>query len=128
MTRLHHCLRRRVKKERCVSVSSVAPRDLFRLVATFQWNAINNAILDFFAPAERTDRCLVVRLEELIAKPRDGLKAIRQHTQIAEHDYFAAFDDGLPVVNEGGKSATPVAVDTVQLWDDVAGVATTLGY
>jgi len=97
-------------------------------VATFQWRAINTAVVDFFASPERADRCLVVRLEDLIAAPGDSLKAIRQHTQIAEHDYFAAFDDGLPVVNEGGKSARPVAVDTAQLWDDVAGVATTLGY
>ena len=97
-------------------------------VATFQWNAINTAILDFFAAAERTERCLVVRLEDLIAQPGESLRAIRQHAQIAEQEYFSAFDDGLPVINKGRKRAEPVSVDGEKLWDNVATVAGKLGY
>lgn len=96
-------------------------------VATFQWTAINEAILEFFVE-QRADRCLVVRLEELVEAPGECLRAIRDHAGISEHEYFEAFESGLPVINKGKRPATPVAVDERRLQDDVAGMAAKFGY
>ena len=97
-------------------------------VSTFQWKAINDTILEFFAPPERAYRCLVVRLEDLIESPGDSLRAIRRYAGIAEGDYFAAFEENLPVINKGRKRAAPVAVDETRLQDDVAALGAKLGY
>lgn len=97
-------------------------------VATFQWTAINEAILGYFAPPERAARCHVVRLEELIATPGNTLRAIRRHANIADHDYFDAYEKGLPVINKGKATAMTVDVDERRLWERVSAVANTLGY
>ena len=96
-------------------------------IATFQWTAINTAILDFFAE-QPAGRSLIVRLEDLIESPGDSLRAIRRHAGIIDNDYFAAFEDSLPVVNKGRKRAASVTVDETRLQQDVAAIAAKLGY
>jgi hypothetical protein len=97
-------------------------------VATFQWTAINTAILDFFGNAKRRERCLQVRLEDLVARPGDSLRSIRRHANIVDRAYFDAFEAGLPVINRGRKHAVSVAIDEERLRADTAAMAAELGY
>lgn len=97
-------------------------------VACFQWRAINEAVSAFFDADGRRDRCLTVRLEDLIRDPGPTLDAIRKHADISELGYFDAFRTKLPVVNEGNPGGRRPTVDLADIRRRTSDVAALLGY
>lgn len=97
-------------------------------VACFQWRAINVAVREFFDTDDRQDRCLTIRLEDLVRDPGSTLDAIRAHANVDEEAYFDAFRSRLPVVNEGNPGAPRPAADPADIRRRTGDVAEILGY